>query len=134
MKPPLTERLTRELPDLWDWEPVKWSPWRDDLITGSSFQFHAPVEALACDKCGVLGKQRVCFGIRPIRRDLGETYPVRSLRAFRCADCGHDTVTDQRTNEHWDLDETDYGPAGSAPPDFAHTTDLTEPEPLNTLF
>lgn len=128
------ERLDRALPDMWDWEPVKWSPWRDDLINGSSFQFHAPLEALACNQCGVLGKQHVCFGKRPIRRDLGETYPIRSLFAFRCADCGHDTVIDQRTEESWDLDDTDYGIAGSARPEYAHTTVLTEdPEPT-TLF
>lgn len=130
----LQERLTRALPDLWDWEPVEWLPWRDDLITGSSFQFHAPLAALACDQCGVLGKRRMCFGKRPARHDQGETQPTRNMYASRCADCGHDTVTDKRTGETWDLDETDYGPAGSAPPDYAQTTNTTEPEPPTTLF
>lgn len=125
------ERLTRALPDLWDWEPVKWSAWTDDAISDSSANFHWPLEVLACNQCGVLGKQRFATGIRPVRRDLGETYPVRSLHAMRCADCGHDVVVDQRTEESWDLDETDYGPAGSVQPEYAHTTNLTEP---TTLF
>lgn len=128
------ERLTRALPDLWDWEPVKWSAWTDDLLDVSSFRFHAPIEAWACNQCGSLGKLWVCTGIRPARADLGETRPLRNLYATRCQDCGHDTVTDQRTRETWDLDETDYGPAGSVKPEYAHTTNLTEEPELTTLF
>lgn len=128
------ERLTRALPDMWDWEPVKWSGWTDDVISSSSAVWHWPIEALACHECGVIGKNRFATGIRPTRHDLGETRPIRSLHAMRCADCGHDVVVDQRTEESWDLDDTDYGIAGSVRPEHAHTTDLTEqPEPT-TLF
>lgn len=127
------ERLARDLPDMWDWEPVQWGKWTSTLHR-SSLAFHLPLDALACDKCGTLGETLVCFGKRPARRDLGETVPTKNLWAYRYADCGHDAIHDKRTNEHWDLDDTDYGIAGSVRPEHAHTTDLTEqPEPT-TLF
>lgn len=124
----MSDRLTRALPDLWDWEPVQWDAWRD---TRTTLILHVPAEHMACDKCGTVDENLVVFGKRPRRPDLGQEFAVRDLHAFRCRHCGHDTVTDQRTGEHWDLDETDYGPAGSTRPELAHTTDITEP---TTLF
>lgn len=122
----------RTLPDLWDWEPVTWGEW----ITPppSTLVLHLPVEATACDQCGTIGEILLAFGKRPARHDLGETTPTKNLHAYRCADCGHNTVHDKRTGEHWDLDESDYGPAGSVRPEHAHTTDLSEPEDPTTLF
>jgi hypothetical protein len=39
--------------------------------------------------------------------------PLRDIYAARCRHCGHDVVTDTRTDERWDLEPEDYGPEGS---------------------
>lgn len=110
----LQERLTRPLPDLWDWEPVQWGEWSPPRR--STLLLHMPAEAMACEKCGTVDENLVAFGKRPARPSMGQDRPLRDLYAYRCRHCGHDTVTDQRTGEHWDLDESDYGITGSNPP------------------
>lgn len=121
----------RDLPPLWDGTPVEWTGWRQERTT---IILHVPPESLACSKCGAIDECIHNFGIRPpaegatvrylVTRHLpsGRTYqreeespahPVRDLIVSRCRHCGHDTVTDERTGECWDLDETDYGPEGS---------------------
>lgn len=122
---------TNDLPPKWDGVPVTWGEWID---TRSSLDWHLPVTELACGQCGGLSGRMVCLGIRPPaegatmtaerekRTKSGYIYtatvevpawPIIDLHAFRCRDCGHDTVHDERTDEHWDLDPDDYGDEGS---------------------
>ncbi|MGW9020671.1 hypothetical protein ACWGOE_04205 [Leucobacter chromiiresistens] len=38
---------------------------------------------------------------------------MRNFRATRCGWCGHTTVFTMHDEQSWELDETDYGEAGS---------------------
>lgn len=121
----------RRLPATWDGVPVEWTDWRLDRTT---LAYHAPLDELVCGKCGTVDESMHAMGKRPpaegemVRstqtRKLksGRTYerevwvpawPVYDLFAARCRHCGHDTVTDQRTGQAWDVDDSDYGPNGS---------------------
>lgn len=124
----LQTRLTRELPDLWDWEPVQWGEWSS--LHRSTLLLHVPADRMACNKCGAIDESRVAFGKRPARADLAQLHPLKDLVAHRCRHCGHDTVEDRRTGEWWDLDESDYGIAGSTRPQ----PPAPSPEPQETLF
>ena len=94
-----------DLPPLWDGVPVEWGDWsRFD----TTLPLHLPVEATACDQCGTIGESDLAWGKRG---------PTRNLSAHRCRHCGHDTVHDHLTGEHWDLDPDDYGMAGSQAPE-----------------
>lgn len=129
----LAHSRRNDLPPFWDGVPVTWTDWSDD--TRSTLILHLPAEALACDQCGSVDESRHAFGTRPPpegatvtttrtkKTKSGREYvvhenvparPVRDLRASRCRHCGHDTIHDERTDQTWDLDETDYGPEGSA--------------------
>lgn len=105
--PPAAEWL--DLPPFWDGEPVQWDPWKNIRTT---LALHLPADALACDKCGTVDEPATCWGSRPA---YPGPHPIRDLSAARCRHCGHDVVTDHRTDQTWDLEPEDYGPAGSHP-------------------
>ncbi len=122
----------RDLPPSWDGVLVEWSEWSEGRTT---LIHHAPPESLACAECGTVDEPIISFGKRPPADGVtfttdktrhtksGRAYtwgteevpawPVNDLIAARCRHCAHDVVTDRRTGERWDLDETDYGPDGS---------------------
>lgn len=119
-----------DLPPFWDGVPVEWSEWSQ---ARSTLILHAPPETLACDQCGTVDEVMINFGKRPPEKPTFTTtrtkttksghkygvpaevksWPVRDIYAARCRHCGHDRVTDLRTDEVWDLDESDYAPEGS---------------------
>lgn len=124
-----------DLPPLWDGIPVEWSEWSQ---ARSTLILHVPPESMACDQCGVVDESMVNWGKRPpetptftgtrtkTTKKSGRKYDVvcevpawdiRDIYAARCRHCGHDQVTDLRTDEVWDLDESDYAPEGSYPAD-----------------
>lgn len=122
-----------DLPPYWDAVPVTWKGWQTGRTT---LQLHLPASALACGECGCVDEPKVNMGIRPpaaptvrvpvVKRTKSgrqytratdvESWPVADLAASRCRHCGHDIVTDQRTGQCWDLDDTDYEPKGSVKP------------------
>lgn len=124
-----------DLPPLWDGVPVQWSEWS----TGhSTLAYHIPADQLACSECGAIEEPSISFGMRPpetptftstrtkTTKKSGRKYDVvcevpawgmRDIYAARCRHCGHDRVTDLRTDEVWDLDASDYAPEGSYPAD-----------------
>ncbi|WPM94281.1 hypothetical protein VB1_CDS0032 [Arthrobacter phage Marchesin] len=123
-----------DLPISWDGERITWDEWSDFR---TSLAYHLKAEDLACEQCGTVDEVVITWGLRdppagttaPTTRtkttrsgrkyQIVEDLPARPLRdiyAARCRHCGHDVVTDTRTNERWDLEPEDYGPAGSNPP------------------
>ncbi|RHA38703.1 hypothetical protein [Cellulomonas rhizosphaerae] len=121
----------RELPRAWDGRTVIWGPWHD---VRTSLVWHLPPADFACPACGLIEESPCAVGtVRPLpgetttvqhekRLPSGRTYwrtetraatPVLALFARRCTGCGHDQVHDRRTDEVWDLDDSDYGPEGS---------------------
>lgn len=124
----------RDLPPAWDGVPVVWSEWSTG---GTTLALHIPADQLACPECGAVEEPTISFGKRPpetptimstrtkttksgrkyaVPHEI-QAWPVRDLIASRCRHCNHDVVTDLRTDERWDLDESDYSPAGSYPAD-----------------
>jgi hypothetical protein len=123
-----------DLPPSWDGVPVEWSEWSTGNTT---LALHIPADKLACEQCGAVEEPSISFGKRPPETPTFTTtrtkttksghkydvhhevksWPIRDLIAARCRHCGHDVVTDLRTDERWDLDETDYGPDGSTASD-----------------
>ena len=95
-----------DLPPKWDGAPVTWRGWQPIETT---LDWHLPLDQTACDKCGGLG------GGSLMNSGLRQTPdgPRRNLSAARCPHCGHDSVWDMATNEHWDLEPDDYGSEGS---------------------
>lgn len=96
--------MIHDLPPLWDLEPVEWTIWS---TVRSTLALHLPAEELACQECGAVDEPMISWGKRG---------PFRDIYAARCRHCWHDVVTDTRTGERWDLDPSDYGPAGSTNP------------------
>lgn len=123
-----------DLPPRWDGEPITWGQWAEHDTT---LAYHAPADALACEKCGTVAERSVNWGSRPpatetvlspvpkrtrkgreyINYEQVPAHPVRDLCALRCRHCGHDQVTDERTGELWDLGPEDYTAEGSGPID-----------------
>lgn len=119
-----------DLPPFWDGAKVTWDAWSD---VRSSLAYHLKPEDMACDKCGAVDESLIAWGLRPpVEATYGTTrtkttksgrkyaiacevpaWGVRDIYAARCRHCGHDRVTDTRTDEVWDLDESDYAPEGS---------------------
>lgn len=111
-----------DLPPRWDGLPVQWGHWSD---TGTVFMC-PPAKPQRCDQCGssrprLLNVGRLwtdpqtappAIGVARLRRGK---HLVGIMSAFRCPDCGHDTVLDPAGQE-WDLDETDYTDDGSTAP------------------
>lgn len=86
---------------MWDAVPVEWSAWRTARTTLS---LHMPLDAVACEECGVLDDPVTALGRRP---------GSGRLHASRCQHCGLDSVTDLEAGETWTLGPEDYGPDGS---------------------
>ena len=123
-----------DLPPAWDGVPITWHGW---TAHRSTLPLHVPADALCCRKCGAVGENLINWGTRPpaeptwiIDKELTtksghryraprevQSWPVRDIYAARCRHCRHDVVTDERTGEVWDLDESDYGPDGSTEKD-----------------
>lgn len=110
-----------DLPPSWDGVPVTWLGWKKPM--GSTLELHLPLDQQACDQCGGLGDgQLINPGTRPATEpQKGWATQYRDIYAFRCPHCGHDSVWDMATDQHWDLDPDDYGDEGSS-------------ETLDTLF
>lgn len=124
-----------DLPPFWDGVPVEWGEWSD---IRSSIILHVPADHMACDKCGAIDESLIAWGLRSASEATVATtktkttksgrkysivcdvpaWPIRDIYAARCRHCGHDRVTDMRTDEVWDLDESDYAPEGSYPADM----------------
>lgn len=123
-----------DLPPSWDGVPVEWSEWSKG---GTTLALHLPPDQLACPECGAVEEPAISFGKRPpetptimgtrikttksgrqytVPQEI-KAWAVRDLIASRCKHCLHDVVTDLRTDERWDLDESDYAPQGSYPAD-----------------
>lgn len=108
-----------DLPPRWDGLPVEWGCWDD---TGRAFMCPPP-KPQRCARCGSEHPRLINVGrlwtdpatappaIGPTRLRRGR-HLVGVISAFRCPDCGHDSVLDHLGNE-WDLDETDYTDDGS---------------------
>lgn len=139
---PLRLIASREdLPPSWDGTPVTWDQWSD---ARSTLILHVPAEAMACTECGAVDESMIAWGTRPPAEPTFATWetkttrsghkyeapvevpahPVRDIYAARCRHCGHDVVTDTRTGERWDLDESDYSSEGSYAPAEGKTMQL----------
>lgn len=126
--------VVHDLPPSWDGAPITWNGWAEGR---TSMVFHAKQEP--CRRCGIADEAKVNIGRRtpeegatftvPSQRarlleragrrvPRGETeevpaWPVTDLIAYRCRGCGLDHVHDQRTDEWWELDISDYRDKGS---------------------
>lgn len=129
--------LDRPLPVKWDGRPVTWGDWQENgrIFICDRTKRKNGLLIPACSACGSTRPSLHSTGLRhPLASDTEageflrthrngrpvyaqEPMPAyRDLHAERCQDCGHDTVYDARTDESWDLDDTDYGPEGSVAP------------------
>lgn len=108
-----------DLPPRWDGLPVEWGEWDD---TARAF-ICPPQKPDRCDRCGSTRARLFSIGriwTDPVTappsiglaRLRGGRHLVGILSAFRCPDCGHDSVLDQ-DHRNWDLDEADYTEDGS---------------------
>lgn len=111
-----------DLPPRWDGLPVQWGQWEDT----ATIVVCPPPKPERCDRCKsdrprLLNIGRIwtdplaappAIGIARLRRGR---HLVGILSAFRCPECGHDSVLDPE-DQYWDLDETDYADVGSTEP------------------
>lgn len=132
-----------QLPPKWDGRDVDWRGW-EVIRTSAEYGGRRHGQQEACEGCGSLGKHASNIGVlhpltgetqlQPVFKRTkpkgngrpGTLYqageqevPVKAtvqLFAFRCPDCGLDTVWDMRTDEWWLLEESDYGADGSTDP------------------
>lgn len=121
-----------DLPPKWDGRPITWAGWQSPLPT--TMDFHAPLEALACNECGTIDSPevnrgrvaawpgettivdvvaRTRSGREYIRKTEQQAQQKTTLVALRCPHCENDTVLDMTTNELWDLTSADYTDTGS---------------------
>lgn len=133
---PMLALVKHRLPPVWDGNPVKWDPFKDEQVTICGRGSTRLLKVARCD-CGSTRSPLVAAGWRqplpgetresthPKTGRFGRTVhvpttvpaiPVRDLTAQRCPDCGLDTVWDMRTDEWWELGPEDYGPEGSTRP------------------
>ncbi|MFP7833115.1 hypothetical protein [Marisediminicola sp. LYQ134] len=132
-----TPIATFALPPRWDGHEVTWETMPVPTV---SF-ICPPPEPRYCGNCGSFFPPLMVRGLRhPLDGEtfdstraktgrFGRTvhiptevpaWPVYDLAAFRCPTCPTDEVWDIRTDEWWELDLDDYGPAGSTHPDTVH--------------
>lgn len=108
-----------DLPPAWDGEPIEWGEWSDNRTT---IPYHSKPEDLVCHKCGAFDEPLINFGRRRVdKHGVTLLHQYRDLVIFRCRDCRHDRVWDQRTDQWWDLDPSDYEDEGSVDPDTIGT-------------
>ncbi|MEB3023402.1 MULTISPECIES: CpXC domain-containing protein [Mycolicibacter] len=109
-----------DLPPRWDGLPVQWGDWRPPPEL-----FICPPSRTqqCCPRCGDTRAQQMNLGriwTDPATappaisrgRLLGGRQLIAMLTAFRCPNCGHDTVLGS-DGQLWDLDMTDYTDNGS---------------------
>jgi hypothetical protein len=126
-----------DLPPKWDGRVIEWGAWAENgpIFICDRTKRKGGLYVPTCAACGSTRPKLQSVGLRhpaPEDTEPGEYLrthrngtPVyaqepmpayRELHAERCQDCGHDTVYDMRSNESWDLDDTDYGHEGSVAP------------------
>ncbi|GAB4987866.1 hypothetical protein BB737_00380 [Mycobacterium avium subsp. hominissuis] len=109
-----------DLPPRWDGLPVEWGEWED---TAGVFVCPPPRKPDRCDHCDstrapLISAGRIWTDPKTAPPAVGQArfrhgrHLVGSITAFRCPDCGHDSVLDPN-GQHWDLDPTDYTDGGS---------------------
>ena len=133
------EGRRHDLPPRWDGRAVKWSEWDTSptFLCGT----RGSVRASQCEGCGATASNATSRGtVYPLDGEMFETHEPRVKRtrsgreyaagtvtvarrarpgvrlfAFRCPDCGLDTVVDYTSEPEqvWPLDESDYGDEGS---------------------
>lgn len=107
-----------DLPPLWDGRPVQWSDWTDQggMEARTTLVFHVPADHWACTGCGWIRDTELrAVGTLMPGNGVTDLYPHVRLVVRRCPGCHLDEVTDLDTGQVWDLDDTDYGHAGSWP-------------------
>jgi hypothetical protein len=116
---PAPRLVERPLPVAWDDVPVTWTD--EAIAAGSVFvcrRGRRPVPVVVCSACGSLGERGRDGYLGRVPDDEPGSSALRPrLLLTRCLACGHDVVVDLDAGEVWDLDESDYGPAGSVHPD-----------------
>ena len=128
-----------DLPPRWDGRAVEWSEWDTSptFLCGT----RGSVRASQCEGCGSTASNATSRGtVYPLDGEMFETHESRVKRtrsgreyvagtvtvvcrarpgvrlfAFRCPDCGLDTVVDYTSEPEqvWPLDGSDYGDEGS---------------------
>lgn len=108
-----------DLPPRWDGLLVEWGSWSD---TAEIFMCpSSPPER--CKQCrsvraALINSGKLWIDPKNAPRAIGRSrlstdpYFIGTIAAFRCPDCGHDSVLDNE-GRHWDLDPTDYAEQGS---------------------
>lgn len=111
------------LPAAWDGRGVVWDRWEEPLPV----QMCPPPKPERC-ACGSSRSPFTSRGRREPsqeRTDAAEWMPrlhtrgrrlvwsLYDLFAYRCPDCGEVSVWDMASDEHWVLDESDFGATGS---------------------
>jgi hypothetical protein len=134
-----TDAQTRALPTRWDGLATVWRGWE---YQQPAFVCPPPTPTV-CERCGAphghrgwptqsVNRARVALRATTTladieaddenRRRLGTLAHKRPsialwrLHAWRCPNCGLDTIWDDDTDEWWNLDESDYGDDGSVRP------------------
>lgn len=110
-----------DLPPLWDGRTVQWSDWTDEtgLAARTTLVFHVPADHWACTGCGWIRDSELRAVGTLLPGSVADTaWPVVRLVVRRCPGCHLDQVTDISTGEVWDLEDADYGAAGSWPDDM----------------
>lgn len=105
--------VSHPLPVAWDGREVKWSRWEST----DGIMLCPPPKELC--ECGSTRSPFRAVGLRAADTGPGRftrRHALRDLYASRCPDCGQVSVWDMESDEHWVLDESDYGPDGSTPP------------------
>ena len=116
-----TNARPHDLPPLWDGRPVQWSAWTDEggLAGRTTLVFHVPSDHWACTGCGWIRDTDLrAVGTLLPGNGVADLYPHVRLVVRRCPGCHLDQVSDLDTGEVWDLDDNDYGDAGSWPDDL----------------
>jgi hypothetical protein len=111
-----------QLPVQWDGHPVAWGPWEPPpfvcdvygYLDGSDPEAESTSRTPSrCTRCARVGVQWIATGTISRHGPATFLHTPHPLYAHRCPWCGHDTVYDGENA--WDLDDNDYGPAGSWP-------------------
>lgn len=107
------------LPLAWDGVPIVWEQWSKRIVSSLDFAL-GPPSCTGCDLHSSLWSATGWWA----RSAMGSQWQRRGMRNFhaeRCGWCGHTSVFTRHDEQSWDLDETDYGPAGSLDPGTADT-------------
>lgn len=114
--------VSHPLPVAWDGRAVIWDRWESPLPV-----FICPTPKRERCSCGSTAAPFTSRGRRDpspervanaaalprLGRRTALVWSVYDLFAFRCPDCGEVSVWDMEADEHWTLDESDYGATGS---------------------